>query len=923
MAIAASPLWDHQREALEDLRKELLSARRVTNVMACGTGKTRVGAEVARLVSPSEPVLIVVPTLDLIAQTLAAWLEALGREALGRIIAVCGDREVTDRDTADELSARQIEVTSDPGELAELLRTRRGRSTVAITYQSLPKLVAAHQYRGVQPWKLIVVDEAHRSVGLADRQWSAMHDDELVPAFKRLYMTATPRLVSVREGQASEVVSMDDERIFGRVGHRLSFAAARERRLLADYRVIVSVVTDEEMHRLATERDSSTFLQLGPSAISAPMLARQVAVLRAAREFDVQRMLTYHRLVADARWFAQTLPAADALLGPADTLTTGYVRGSQTRAQRRAELAKLTDKSLDRVVISNARVLSEGYDAPAVDGVAFIDARKSTIDTVQAVGRALRLGGRNDKTAYIFVPVLMEPGQDPVSALQDSAYSPVWQVVSALAAHDEALGAELEARRRELGRGYQSRETLADLPQWLQVHGIPVPHRFAEAITVKAVRSTTASWEEHVGALIDYAAEHRDLLVRRDFVTESGLALGQWVQWVRQLHSTGRLSPARHAQLEEIGMVWDALDENFARRLEAAAKYRAEHGDLRVPHGYVTAGPDPIRLGAWINGLRGRQKQLSDRQREALDELDMVWSVFAEDWKQGLEAARTYHRRHGHLRVHRDYVEETQDGSEGFPLGMWLVGRRDQYKTMLRERIAELDALGMIWRPHEETWRRHFEAAQAYHTSHGNLDMPTRHIVPAPGGDVDLGAWLSRQRADMEAGRLSAERTAALESLGVKLVRAFERGWQQGVAVARLYHAEFGHLNIQARHTFTDSNGEEFRLGAWIAKVRERRASGKLTDDRISELDALGMIWDVKETSWRDHYTAASEFFRAHHHLEIPSKHVTDPPKELRLGSWISRQRTDYKKGTITAARIKELDEIGMRWPARSPRSEG
>ncbi|MGW4735208.1 DEAD/DEAH box helicase family protein [Streptomyces shenzhenensis] len=322
MVLTASPLWEHQREALKDLKAELSSAGRVTNVMACGTGKTRVGAEVARAVSPSGPVLIVLPTLDLVAQTLVAWLEALGREALGQIIAVCGDKEVMDRDAADDLSSLQIEVTSDPGRLADLLRARHGRSTVAITYHSLPKLVAAHQISGVQPWKLVVVDEAHRSAGLKDRQWSVIHDNVLVPASKRLYMTATPRLVSVRDGD-SEVVSMDDEKVFGRIAHRLSFAKARERGLLADYRVIVTVVTDEEMHRLATEREASTFLQLGLSAVSAPMLARQVAVLRAAHDFKVQRMLTYHRRVTDARWFSQTLPAAHALLRQVGTLTTG------------------------------------------------------------------------------------------------------------------------------------------------------------------------------------------------------------------------------------------------------------------------------------------------------------------------------------------------------------------------------------------------------------------------------------------------------------------------------------------------------------------------------------------------------------------------------------------------------------------------
>jgi superfamily II DNA or RNA helicase len=842
-------LWDHQRNALKDLEAELSSAGRVTNVMACGTGKTRVGAEVAQLVSPSEPVLIVVPTLDLIAQTLAAWLEALGREALGHVIAVCGDSEVTDRDTADDLTSLQIEVTSDPGRLAELLRTRRGRSTVAITYHSLPKLVEAHRYPGVQPWKLIVVDEAHRSAGLKDRQWSAMHDDELVPASKRLYMTATPRLVTVRDGDLSEVVSMDDERVFGRVGHRLTFAEARERKLLADYRFIVAVVTDEEIHRLATERDDSTFLQLGRSAMSATMLARQVAVLRAAREFKVQRMLTYHRLVADARWFAQTLPAADALLEPADTLTTGFVRASQNRAQRRAELGKLANESLDRVVISNARVLSEGYDAPAVDGVAFIDPRKSTIDTVQAIGRALRLGGKTDKTAYIFVPVLMEPGQDPVSALQGSAYAPVWQVVSALAAHDEALGAELEARRYDLGRDDRPRDALMELPEWLQFHGIPVPHRFAQAITVKAIRSTTPSWEEHVGAAAAYAEQHGNLLVRTDFVTESGLALGQWVCWVRTLNVTGSLSPARRAQLDEIGMIWHAPSELWKRKLEAAAKYRAEHGDLLVPKSYVTPGPDPIRLGFWINSLRTRQRQeeMSTQQREALDELGMVWSLstVAEDWKRGMQAARAYHERHGHLQAPRDHVEATQDNPEGFPLGMWLVNGREKRKQMSPEKRAELDSLGMTWSLRVDSWSRHFEAAQAYHGRHGNLDMPAKHIEHLPTGDVRLGAWLCRQRREMEAGKLNAERTAALEGLGAN-IRASDRVWQHALSVARLYHAEFGNLHMRAKETFTDPDGAEFNLGIWIRTARDRRTHSRLTHNQISELDELGMIWDVK-----------------------------------------------------------------------------
>jgi predicted helicase len=44
----------------------------------------------------------------------------------------------------------------------------------------------------------------------------------------------------------------------------------------------------------------------------------------------------------------------------------------------------------ERGLLANARCLSEGVDVPTLDGVAFIDPRRSEVDIVQAVGRAIR-----------------------------------------------------------------------------------------------------------------------------------------------------------------------------------------------------------------------------------------------------------------------------------------------------------------------------------------------------------------------------------------------------------------------------------------------------------------------------------------------------------------------------------------------------
>ena len=105
----------------------------------------------------------------------------------------------------------------------------------------------------------------------------------------------------------------------------------------------------------------------------------------------------------------------------------------------------------ERGLLTNARCLAEGVDVPTLDGVAFIDPRRSEVDIVQAVGRAIRLA--DDKTVgTVVIPVFIDTDEDPEIALDDSAFKPVWDVIKALRAHDDELGKQLDELRRELGR---------------------------------------------------------------------------------------------------------------------------------------------------------------------------------------------------------------------------------------------------------------------------------------------------------------------------------------------------------------------------------------------------------------------------------------------------------------------------------------
>lgn len=132
------------------------------------------------------------------------------------------------------------------------------RATVFATYASLPVLVEAHG-AGLGPWALVVVDEAHRTSGPWGRPWAAIHDDASVPADRRLYLTATPRVAEPWQAKADEstgvpslVASMDDERVFGPVVYRLTLAEAIDRGLLARYQIVVLAATTPAINRAAT-----------------------------------------------------------------------------------------------------------------------------------------------------------------------------------------------------------------------------------------------------------------------------------------------------------------------------------------------------------------------------------------------------------------------------------------------------------------------------------------------------------------------------------------------------------------------------------------------------------------------------------------------------------------------------------------------
>jgi hypothetical protein len=92
--------------------------------------------------------------------------------------------------------------------------------------------------------------------------------------------------------------------------------------------------------------------------------------------------------------------------------------------------------------------------------------------------------------------------------------------------------------------------------------------------------------------------------------------------------------------------------------------------------------------------------------------------------------------------------------------------------------------------------------------------------------------------------------------------------------------------------------------------------NGELGVERIDALNALGFVWDVFEENWIQNVEAFKAFVEENGHARVPQRFVTGDG--VKLGSWVSNQRTAFKKGELEVERIDALNELDFIWGAKN-----
>ena len=511
-------------------------------ILPCGTGKTRISLRIIEQLTPQGELSIVLcPSIALVAQIRREYLQyAHGRL---RALAVCSDvtagydpAKEGARDTASDptvdnsnVSASVVKgkVTTNPAEVAKWIREGQKDRRISVifgTYQSGRPIADALQETGVT-LRVLVADEAHRTAGLRRkksakstllsldeqrvRDFTLCHDNDAMPATYRIYQTATPRVYDttrVRLDRNSDwiVRSMDDEKVFGVELYRKSYVEAVRNGWLADYRIIAVALNDPNSYDIANELATITESK-GRHRLTTTHFLRGLAFTLAMGgatvdtengSVPIKSCIAFMNTVDKSKNLARDLQqpiVRDWLQSWLNEHSGGQAAAAYSlehldatnnvsqRENGKRRLAAATAAQPHGII--NVGIFGEGTDSPSLSSVAFLESRRSPIEVIQAVGRAMRTAP--DKSlGYIICPFVIPPNADAEAWLSNSSPEEGWQelgqILLALRAHDQRI-----------------EENLAEL---LQLYLPKVPEKVHTFIGIARAESKRIQYWMHEGA---------------------------------------------------------------------------------------------------------------------------------------------------------------------------------------------------------------------------------------------------------------------------------------------------------------------------------------------------------------------------------------------------------------------------------------
>ena len=517
----------------------------------------------------------------------------------------------------------------------------------------------------------IVLDEFHRC---GAREWgkSVKNLIERHPDAKLLGLSATNiRYLDNQRDMASELFD-------GYIASEMTLGEAMAREILSTPKYVMAMYDyDKELkkieQRIRSVEDQELMEQLRRSLEQADGMPQ---IFKKHMKTSEQQYGKYIVFCSDIAHMDDMADKSQEWFKDVDTEPHIYKAYYSNPKTSKAFAEFKEDKSRHLKLLYCIDMLNEGVHVNDIDGVILLRPTVSPIIYMQQIGRCLSAGKNAQPIIFDLV--------DNFESLHGIDY----------------LNEEIEQAFDYMHSTYEKR---AGFKERFKIYD---EVRASRKMFERLQANLSSTWDNYYAAARAYYEQNGNLRVKKDYVTDKGLTLGNWIQTQRKVYSGKmgyELSAEKIEKLNNIGMIWSARANSFEAAFRELEKYYLENGNLDIKARYVS--PTGYPLGKWINNTRvkvnkkGIDQVFTKEQQKSLAEMGMIWKRNEEVWDVYIEAAKEYKQQYGNLRVPVKY--ETIDGIQ---LGKWMANIRNKKKNpttsgvLLDEsRIHQMESLGIVW----------------------------------------------------------------------------------------------------------------------------------------------------------------------------------------------------------------------------------
>lgn len=746
----------YQSEMIRDSIMHFCDHDRGLIESACGTGKTLTTYWINKNLFYNLTI-VAVPSLFLLSQFYKDWVKQMILEKIKADFILVG----SDADCDNvKFENNGLIITTNTREIVNTIKNvicdkggngHQYRKLIIITtYQSSDKLIDALKICKVEP-DLCIFDEAHKTVGQTNTQFSLLLNDKNIKIKKRLFVTATPKIFNGNI-EDENILSMDDENWYGKKIYTYNTSDAIKDGYLTDYQIVTMYTDNDYIQNMITQ---NKYVWYDKTLIDSQYMATAIMLLNEFKKKDCTHLVTYHNSVAGSKKFKELL---EKLVENGDLkITILAVDGNHSMKIRTRIFKEFTNNNL--AILVSARVLNEGVNLPIIDSVCFVDPRTSIIDVIQSLGRSLRL--YNGKLfAKIYVPIVVE---DIMDMNENKLFGNLIRMLKCLSETDNNIKDYFDAIKngkicdRKLIRhdNCLSVEKIGEninVDEWM--NGIDVN-----------IWKKVDSWEYNYNELKQWVVVNKRIPEQKS-KDKTEKRLGIFCNHQRQYKKNGILDNDKIQKLENISEWYWNLEDSF-NETYSKLKQWIENNKKLPSHG--SKGEIEKKLGQFCHNQRTNKKNnnLDNNRIQKLNEISL--------WYWGndkIKIIKTFDESYDELKhwvaINKKIPSRTSKNEIEKKLGEFCSSQRKNKKfgKLNNDRIYKLNEISLWYWGNDEikiikTFDDTYDELKQWVVI--NKKMPNQHSKNEI--EKKLGHFCCNQRQNKKNGNLNNDRIKKLEEL--------------------------------------------------------------------------------------------------------------------------------------------------------------